>query len=103
MIKPEGIQTVTSGSTVTVSNGVGILVVNPSSLLAALTVTFPSTPNDRDYLLMQFGGTMTSGLVVTALAVTGAASIIGSVPVATAGMCSAWIYNVALNKWLRLY
>lgn len=100
-IKPEAVQVVTAGSTVTVTNGVGLLRVNPASTLAALAVTFPSTPNDRDVLIMTFGGTLTSGTVVTLLSFVG--STIGTLPTTALTGSIMWMYDASTAKWYRLF
>jgi len=101
LTKPEGVQIVTSGSTVTVTTGVGLLKVNPTSTLAALAVTFPSTPSDRDVLIMTFGGTLTSGTVVTLLSFVG--STIGTLPTTALTGSIMWIYDASVAKWYRLF
>lgn len=70
--------TPTTGQTV-VANGSGLLAVNPAGLLAALTITFPSSPVDGQSFevastqivtaLTMNGGTIKNAL--TALAVNG--------------------------------
>lgn len=54
-------QVVTSGSTVTVNNGVNTLIVDPSTPIASLTVTLPATPSARNYLEIVFGRAITRG------------------------------------------
>lgn len=57
-------QVVTSGSTVTVNNGVNVLIIDPTSPLASLTVTLPATPSARNYLEIVFGRAITQGNTV---------------------------------------
>lgn len=102
MDRPEGLQIVIAGSAVNVSPGVGTLLVNPSTLLAALAVTMPTTPADRDELCIVAGGTILAGVVVTAFSITGT-SIIGSVPSGlTAGITQVYKYFQATGKWYRV-
>lgn len=101
IIKPEGTQIIVSGGTATVNNGVGVVKINPSGLLASLNISFPTNPSDRDELLMIFGGSsLTSGLTITLLTIS-STNVLGSVPIATAGTCVSYIYDAATNKWFR--
>lgn len=105
-MRPEAHQTITSGTATTITNGVGVVVVNPASVLLTHTITLPSTPHDRDILIIQFGGTITgTGAVVTTLTIAagGVITLLGALPTtATAGMCLEYIYNVRTNSWYRL-
>jgi len=62
----------TSGSTVTVTSQTTHIWLhsNPSSLLAALTITMPATPVDGQEVEFTGGGTITSGAVITTLTFT---------------------------------
>lgn len=94
ILRPEGSQTVTSSATIT--TGVGRVIVGAGSLLASLTITFPSNPNDRDNLLLLFNGG------VTLLTLVG--NILGTLPTTAAtgvGMC--YEYEAVTSKWYRLY
>lgn len=103
-IKPEGKQAHTSGASVAATAGVGILKVNPASLLAALTVTFPTAPSDRDVFIMLYGGTITSGTVVTVLTLAAGGNILGTLPTtALAGTAIAYIYDSSEGKWYRFF
>lgn len=64
----DGIQTHTSGSTVTINGNVRTLHVN-SALLASLTITLPATAGIKNgqEINIIFGGTIGSGTVVTSL------------------------------------
>lgn len=103
-VKPEATVTITATGTNNLANGVGLVLVNPASLLAALTINLPANPMDRDVVIMQFGGAVTSGTVVTLLTIgaQGTAAILGTLPTtATANNCIAYMYNVNTNKWYR--
>ena len=94
ILRPEGQQAITSSATV--STGVGKVVVGAGSLIASLTLTFPSNPNDRDNLLIFFNGG------VTLLTIVG--TILGSLPTTAAtGACMCYEYEAATAKWYRLY
>jgi hypothetical protein len=76
-------QDYTSGATVTVTNGVDVLNVNPASTLASSTITLPATANTDGFIEIYFGGTLTSGAVVTSLTIspnTGQTIIQAAVP-----------------------
>lgn len=70
----------TSGSTVTVTNGVDILDVNPATTVSSLAVTLPATPNSDNEVSIYIGGTITSGTVVSTLTLSpgGGQSILGT-------------------------
>ena len=94
ILRPEGVQAI-SGSA-TINTGVGKVVVGVGSLIASLTITFPSSPADRDNLLMFFNGG------ATLLTLTG--NILGSLPISAAtGAVMCYEYEAATNKWYRLY
>lgn len=104
ILRPEGEILVTATGTTNVSAGIGIVRVNPASLLATLTINFPAAPSDRDNILIFFGGTITgANTVVTLLTLTASATILGSLPTtALAGTCIGYEYCAATNKWYRL-
>jgi len=62
----------TSGSTVTVTNGVDILDINPASSVSTLTITLPATPNSNNEMTIFFGGAITGGnTTISSLSVLG--------------------------------
>lgn len=61
----------TAGATVTIANSTTILYVDPASTLASLTVTLPATPVNGQEVKISFGGTLTTGTVVTTLSIIG--------------------------------
>lgn len=105
VFKPEGFQTVTTTGTVNVTAGVGIVNVNPASVLATATINFPATPADRDIFLMTFGGTVTgNAAVVTLLTLTAGSGILGAgVTTGLAGTSVEYIYLAKTDKWYRLF
>lgn len=76
----------TTGATVTMRDGIRVLYVNPASLLANLTITLPAAPLDGQEVLIEFGGTITTGTVVTTLSVVANAgqTLIGGASITTA-------------------
>jgi len=65
-------QTHTSGATVTLDYTINCLLINPATVLNALTITTPLTANlyDGQTFIIDCGGTITSGYVVTNLILT---------------------------------
>ena len=96
----------TSGSTYTIANGVLWLVVNPASTVSSLTITLPPAPGDGQREDISFGGTVSSGTVVTTLVIaanTGQALVQATAPTtATYGQRISYQYNKALAKWYRI-
>lgn len=98
ILRPEGAQSVTSTGSTQINTGVGKVVVGVGSLLASVTLPFPTAPSDRDNLLMFFNGG------VTLLALTAVSGIIGSLPTtAVTGACMCYEYEATTGKWYRLY
>lgn len=98
----------TTGATVTVTNQTTDiwLAVNPASTLSTLTITLPATPVDGQKIEISFGGTLTSGDVVTALTVspnTGHTLLQASSPSSVAaGETISYRYKSSNSKWYRL-
>lgn len=101
------IQTHTSGTTVTINNSTTWLIINPSSVLAAVTVTMPATPADGQLIDISFGGTLTTtnAPVVTNLLIV-ANTGQGLIGTGTYGEVVTedhlgYRYNQTLTKWFR--
>lgn len=101
----EGTQTITTGTATTISNDVVWVFVNPAALLAAHSITMPAAPADRQEVTVWFGGTVSSGTVITVLTIaanTGQSLIQVSVPsTAVVGDCIIYVYFRATNTWYR--
>lgn len=99
-------QTYTTGTTVTISNSTTWLIINPASTVAALAITMPVSPTDGQKIEMSFGGTVTSGVVVTALTITpNSGQTILSVSSPTtleAGETVMYRFNSSNSIWYRL-
>ncbi len=99
-------QTHTTGTSVTLNNATTWLVVNPASVLSALSVTMPATPTDAQRIEISFGGTLSTGEVVTTLTLaanTGQAILESSTPTTVAaGETIAYRYNSSNLKWYRI-
>lgn len=103
----ESTQTYTSGASVTVTNGVNVMYINPGSLQASLTITLPATAHSSNNLLILFGGTVTSGnTVVTTLTVSpnsGQSVITAFTPSSVlAGEVLSYKYNSSTSTWYRV-
>lgn len=99
-------QTHTSGTTVTISNATTWLIVNPASTLATLTITMPASPTDAQRIEINFGGTLTTGTVVTDITVagnTGQSILQATTPSSLeAGEALSYRYNSTNLKWYRI-
>lgn len=99
------VQRVTSGSSGTVTGSNYIYVIDPASTLASYTATLPASPTDGQVVMFVFGGTLTSGLIVTALTISPNTSqaIIDNTPPSSAtsddGLKYYWVS--ANSKWYR--
>ena len=95
-------QTHTSGITVTVSNTTTWLIVNPATILASLAVTLPASPTDGQDVLISFGGTITSGGVVTAISISPTPIDATTPDFVAAGEHIAYRWNATNSKWYRV-
>lgn len=66
---PDSLVTVTTGTSSTVPNACNIIRFNPSSTISTYTLTLPTTWHVDHDLLICFGGTVSSGNVVTSLTI----------------------------------
>ncbi len=87
----------------TVPDNSGYMIFNPASLRATKTINMPANPKDGQYLTLSFGGSITTGTVVTALTI--AANAGQTVLLGAAGAAGTvinpltFIYIGALNQW----
>lgn len=90
-----------SGNTITFNQGQSTLMLEKGATVAALTVTLPPSPVDGQQAFIVFGALS----VVTTLTMQGAgtATIVGAATSAAAGTSNAYQYNLAQNKWYRMY
>lgn len=99
-------QTDTSGGNVTINNGTDWLIINPSSTAALIIIKMPATPTDRQQMFISFGGTVTSGPVVTNVSVipnTSQTILQASTPsTVNAGESLEYKYNLASTTWYRI-
>jgi hypothetical protein len=101
--------TITSGTSSQVPNGDNIVVVNPASTMSTYNLTTPATPHNGDRLYILFGGTITSGIVVTTFTLTASSGQIFNAPATAAagpyvaqgvqGVGWSWVYVSSLSRW----
>lgn len=99
-------QVITTGSSGTVSGGNYIVTFNPSSTLASYSLTLPASPSDMNVVEIEFGGTLTSGSIVTTLTIlaNSGQTIIDNTPPAsaTADNYLKYRYRTASAQWYRI-
>lgn len=88
------ISTPTTSATVTLTNNY-INIVNPSGTIAALTINFPNSPSNNDFVEVTFDQIITS---VTYVAGTGGATIKGQINGIVGGQ-KRWDYDTGTNTW----
>lgn len=100
---------ITSGSSFTLSNQTGAIwiIVNPTTVLSNLALTFPASPPNLQNVHVSFGGTLTTGTVVTSFSVAGNAGQTVLQPTSPssiqAGETLSYRYNSTTSTWYRLY
>ncbi len=77
-------------------------MVNPASILASLTVTLPASPTDGQDVIVTFGGTVTSGGVVTSLSFSPAPIDASTPSYVMAGEHLGYRWNSTNSKWYRI-
>lgn len=88
------ISTPTTAATVTLINNY-INIINPSGTIAALTINFPNSPSNNDFIEVTFDQIVTS---VTYVAGTGGATIKGQINGVVGGQ-KRWDYDSGTNTW----
>jgi len=66
-ISIEDMQVDTSGGDVTINDGVRGLYYDPATIVAVATITMMANPVDGQEIIIPFGGTITSGTVITSV------------------------------------
>lgn len=100
-------QEYTGSTSVTVTDStITWLVINPASLSSAMTITMPSVPRSNQKIEISFGGTITSGVVVSNVTIspnTGQAVLQSSAPsTVMAGETISYRFNATNSKWYRI-
>jgi len=91
------ISTATSGTVTCTDNKQDLLLIHDgASLAASLTIALPATPIDGQRVIC------VSTLGVTALTITSALTIIGTLTALLAGGFWALAYESSTNKWYRV-
>ncbi len=86
----------TTGSTVNIASwGYVNLVINPAGAILALTLNFPSSPQDGDTI--NFCTTQT----ITTLSITGG-TLVGALSTLLSGSFGYYVYNSTTSKWVRM-
>jgi uncharacterized protein YaiE (UPF0345 family) len=88
------ISTPTTSATVTLNDN-QINIISPAGTLAALTITFPNSPANKDFVEVTFDQVITS---VTYAAGTGGATINGQINGVVGGQ-KRWDYDTGTNTW----
>lgn len=93
----------TVGGSVIVDDSTTILYVDPVSTIASLTIIMPANPINGQEVKVSFGGTITSGVVATALAVVGnvGQSVLAGVSITNAQAGDGYIFKFqsSTNLW----
>lgn len=103
MPQREGKQIITSGSSETINNGVGVVFIDPVSVLALFTLMMPDNPADRDEIIICAGGTIASpAAVVNGFAIqanTGQGLVGAGLATLLSGKSMVWIFRKDNAKW----
>ena len=101
-------EVVTNGASFGITVGANEIVIDPSSITATQVITLPVSPPDGTIVNLHFGGTLTSGTIVTSFSVvpgSGAAIIDNSAPTtAVYGDYFRYHYyttNLGSPRWYR--
>jgi len=101
----QGAVNISTGSSTTMSNGLTNVIFDPPSAIATYTLTLPSNPPDGAVVKIHFGGTVTTGTVVTLLTISpnSGQTIVQNPAVTTGVVGPAVIYQFykATNSWYR--
>lgn len=102
-VRFQNTQNYTAGATVTVSNYISVLYIDPAALVAALTIKMPAAPVNNQEVILSFGGTITVGAVITALTLSGntGQTILGAGGITTANAGDSYIlkYQASTSIW----
>ena len=98
----------TSSSNLVVPDGLGLVYIDPSSLLVSKQITFPPNPSDQQRLRIVFGGSIATGTLITTLTMVpnsgqNIAGVIGNLVLLNITPGSmAFIWRNSVGKWYRL-
>jgi hypothetical protein len=101
----QGAVNISSGSSTTLNNGLTNVIFDPASAIATYTLTLPSNPPDGAVVKIHFGGTITTGTVVTLLTISpNSGQTLVQNPAVTTGVVGPAVvyqYYIATNSWYR--
>jgi len=98
----------TGGATVTVTSGNSVLSIDPATTTASVTATMPASPTDLQEVEIHFGGTITTGIVVTSftvLANSGQTFKDAAVPIGINALATdyyKWRWYNSKSEWERV-
>jgi hypothetical protein len=95
-------QAYTSGASVTCNDATTWLINNPASLQTSLTVNLPSSPSANQDVLISFGGTLTTGVVVNTLTITPTPLQATTPSFIEVGESVGYRWNATNSKWYRI-
>lgn len=90
---------------ITITDDVAGLYFDPASLVAAATITLPANPVNGQEVSILFGGTITTGTVITVLTIApnSGQTIVGTLPTtATVDTSMKYKYRTATTQWYRV-
>ena len=95
--------TITSGSSSAAATDASNIYINPASTLASYTLTLPSVNTEGSLCNIHFGGTLTTGTVVTSLTISAPAgtTILQTAAPTTAVAGACIIYRLHGTIWYR--
>jgi hypothetical protein len=101
-IKAISQQSYTSGASVTCNNETTWLIINPTTLQTSLTVNLPSSPIANQDVLISFGGTLTTGVVVNTLTISPTPLQSTTPSFIEVGESVGYRWNATNSKWYRI-
>jgi hypothetical protein len=88
-----------TGATITCAAGETARTINPAGTIAALTITLPPTPRDRD----EWEGLFSQAVTALTVNAPGGATVGGSGNLQPANSGASWRYSAGYTKWFRRY
>jgi hypothetical protein len=95
-------QTYTSGASVTCNDATTWLIIDPATLQSTLTVNLPSSPSANQDVLISFGGTLTTGVVVNTLTISPTPLQATTPKFIEVGESVGYRWNATNSKWYRV-
>ena len=98
----------TSSSNLVIPDGLGLVIIDPTSLIVAKQITFSPNPADQQRVRFVIGGSITTGTVITTLTLVpntgqGIIGVTGNMVLLNVAPGSfAFMYRTSVAKWYRL-